>query len=370
MRILHIVTLISPGGEYGGPVRVALNQSAELIRRGHTVDIAAGTRGYTETPKHKENVPLKLFRVHSVMPTAGFAALAGPGLWAWVFLHAKNYDVIHVHLARDLVVLPAAALACLRGVPVVVQSHGMVTKSDKRTAKPLDALLTRKVLNKASMTLYLTETERADIRKVAGDDVKQTKLTNGIQIRHGLDRPEREPIDVLFLGRLHARKRPTQFVDMAIAILANHGNVRFSIVGPDEGELSQIHRRIESSQMAAHIQIEGPIEPEMVLQRMSKSSIYVLPSVDEPYPMSVIEAQSLGIPAVITKSCGLAELVGRHNSGIVTDESVEELIAAVKRLIEDKVLRASMSRNAVDMICKEFDIAAVVKRLESVYKNC
>jgi hypothetical protein len=41
MRILQVVTLISPDGAYGGPARVALNPSAELIRRGHDVTLGA-----------------------------------------------------------------------------------------------------------------------------------------------------------------------------------------------------------------------------------------------------------------------------------------------------------------------------------------
>jgi hypothetical protein len=50
VRILHVVTLVSPDSAYGGPVRVAENQCTELLSRGHDVHIAAGVRGYESVP--------------------------------------------------------------------------------------------------------------------------------------------------------------------------------------------------------------------------------------------------------------------------------------------------------------------------------
>jgi hypothetical protein len=45
MRILQAVTLISQDGAYGGPARVALNQSAELVALGDNTTVVAATRG-------------------------------------------------------------------------------------------------------------------------------------------------------------------------------------------------------------------------------------------------------------------------------------------------------------------------------------
>ena len=44
---------------------------------------------------------------------------------------------------------------------------------------------------------------------------------------------------------------------------------------------------------------------------MAAASVYVLPSVREPYPMSVLEAMSVGLPVVVSADCGLAPLVER-----------------------------------------------------------
>ena len=63
---------------------------------------------------------------------------------------------------------------------------------------------------------------------------------------------------------------------------------------------------------------EGALPPTSIPRRMAAASVYVLPSVREPYPMSVLEAMSVGLPVVVSADCGLAPLVERMRCGIVT----------------------------------------------------
>ena len=80
MRILHVVTLVSPDSAYGGPVRVAENQCTELLSRGHDVHIAAGVRGYESVPETVGAVPAHLFPVRTTIPGWGSRDSAPPGL--------------------------------------------------------------------------------------------------------------------------------------------------------------------------------------------------------------------------------------------------------------------------------------------------
>lgn len=78
MRILQVVSLLSPDGAFGGPARVAINQSAALIRKGHDVTLAAGTRGYPIPPTDIGGVPLRLFPARTLLPGLGFPACGYP----------------------------------------------------------------------------------------------------------------------------------------------------------------------------------------------------------------------------------------------------------------------------------------------------
>lgn len=115
----------------------------------------------------------------------------------------------------------------------MVQTHGMIDSSDKLLAAPLDALITRPALHRAASVFYLTERERADLISVAGPEMKLSKLINGVPLLPA--KVPSEKLEVLFLARLHPRKRPDLFVEMAEIVVAEHDSVNFAIVGPDAG---------------------------------------------------------------------------------------------------------------------------------------
>ena len=154
MRILQVVTLLSPDGAYGGPARVALNQSAELVSRGHDVTVVGAARGYRDVPTELNGVPVKLFAAKTLLPRTGFAGMGAPGLGKWLRSNWARFDVTHIHFGRDLVVLPVAAAARRRGIPYLLQTHGMVVPSNHPLAAPLDTVWTRKVLRDARAVFY------------------------------------------------------------------------------------------------------------------------------------------------------------------------------------------------------------------------
>ena len=234
MRILSIVTLVSPLGEYGGPLRVAVNQARALQSLGHSVTLAGAARGYADAlPTSVEGIPALLHPARTLLPRTGFAGLGAPGLWRRLRAEVESYDVVHVHLARDLVTLPAARIAGSHGVRYVVQTHGMIDPSSHPLARPLDAALTKRVLRGAAHVLYLTSPEREALQEVAGE-LDLMRLINGVpetDLRASAPAPT-----VLFLARLAPRKRPVLFVEAAHRVGRDHPDARFVVVGPDEGE--------------------------------------------------------------------------------------------------------------------------------------
>lgn len=366
MRILSVVSLVSPDGAYGGPLRVAANQAQALIEQGHQVTIAAGVRGYESIPDIIQGVPAKLFQARSVIPGTGFAGLASPGLQSWVKKAARTFDVAHIHLARDLVTLPAAKALLRADVPVFAQPHGMIDPSSNPLAIPLDALLTRPVLQAARAVFYLTKMERDGLRQVAGD-LTLLPLSNGVPYAPDapIDTPGRE---VLFLARLAPRKRPVTFIEAAQIVGTRFPDVRFTLVGPDEGEGPDVEAAIARAQASGvSVTWEGALAPEATLDRMRKASVYVLPSVDEPYGMTVIEALSVGRPVVVTQSCGLADFVTTHEAGHVSDLSAEGLATAIGTLLADPAAADAMGRRGQQAVRSELSMTAIAQELSARY---
>lgn len=369
LRVLHVATLLTPDGAYGGPVRVATNQIRALRARGHDALLVAAAAGFDELPTTWDGVPVVTFPAVRVAPGAGFAGLAAPSMVRWIRTRGARADVAHVHLARDLVTLPAAVAWGRSGKPFVTQTHGMVMPSSHPLAAPLDVVLTRRVVTRASTSFALTPVEEAGLRTQFGPAVRVQRLVNGVPTGGTSEPPHVHHPEVLFLARLHPRKRPLTFVDAAAGLAPRFPEARFRIVGPDEGEGAAVRDRIAAlpADVRGRIAWEGALPPERTTARLARASLYVLPSVDEPFPMSVLEAMSCGVPVVVTRTCGLAAPVERAAAGEVVGEDVDDLAAAVARFLDNPRLAQDAGRRARDLVRRDYSMDAVADTLERAY---
>jgi glycosyltransferase involved in cell wall biosynthesis len=291
--------------------------------------------------------------------------MGAPGLSRWFRAHCADYDIVHIHFDRDLVVLPVALTARRRRIPYVLQTHGMVVPSDHPLATPFDALWTRKVLRDARVVFYLNARERAELEAVGRSGLNLAPLVNGVPEYPTATR-QAGPPEVLFAARMHARKRPVDFVEMAKTLLTAGVDARFTLIGPDEGEGPALR-----AAMAGHNRItwEGARPIGEIPARMAAASVFVLPSVHEPYPMAVLEAMSVGLPVVVSSDCGLAPLVDRAACGVVVDPEVPKLAAAVESLLADPALAQAMGERGRNIVRAEVGMTPVGDRLMNTYTD-
>jgi glycosyltransferase involved in cell wall biosynthesis len=368
MRVLHVVTLHSPDNAFGGPMRVALNLAGGLRQQGAEVRLLTMGRGFAgKLPTDVEGVPAHVLRARQLAPQLGFSGIAAPGLLPVAARLIRGCDVVHVHLARDLMTVPVAALANALGKPVVLQTHGMVDPSGRALAAVLDAVAVRRLLRRAARVLYLTEHERRDLQAVAGAQplTNLSRLPNGVPLAARRATPG-DPL-VTFLGRLHPRKRPEAVVAAMPAVLRAYPRARCVIAGPDEGAKQgtvDLARRLGLEQV---VDIVGAVDHAGALELLRRTSVSVLPSVDEPFPMSVLEALAVGTPVVLTRSNGLARDVLAAGAGAVVDVD-EDVSGDVVRLL-DRAENERASAAAHELAGSTFDVDRVVKELCAVYED-
>jgi glycosyltransferase involved in cell wall biosynthesis len=367
MRIAQVLTFVSNDGAFGGPVAVAVAQSRELARRGHEVCLIAGWDGAASVTI--PGVTVELFRTGPLRPL-GFSGLIAPGLIRYLRRNISNFDVVHIHLGRHAIALTAAALARKRAIPFVVQTHGMVMPDLRPKSVLLDYLATRPALQGASNILTLTSAESGGVGRVAPKAQKITLVRNGIAASEleGLSRPVPVEPEVLFLARLHPRKRVLAFADMARIMLERGSRARFTVVGPDEGDLPAL-RQFISERHITGLAYEGSIAPEAAQKRLRDASVFVLPSIGEVFPMTVLEAMAVGTPSVITEDCGISEELRAHDAALVTDGSPTQLADAVESLLVDRSRRDAVEAGMERALGSTFGIAAVVDSLELLYTS-
>jgi glycosyltransferase involved in cell wall biosynthesis len=222
------------------------------------------------------------------------------------------------------------------------------------------------VLAGARSVAYLTPRERDSLTVVSRGRARLEELANGVPAGAPA-RPQATP-HVLYLARLAPRKRPVAFVQAAAALAAEFPAARFTLLGPDEGEGDAVRAAIAASGHADRIRWDGPVAMEASVEHMRDASVYVLPSVDEPYPMSVLEAMSVGLPVVVTDTCGLAPFVTEHDAGVVVDDTVTALTAALRGLLADPAGAAARGARAAEAVRAHRSMTAIAERLESLYR--
>lgn len=360
MRIAHVLTYVSSDGSYGGPVAVAMAQCQALAARGHRVTLFAGWDGKAEL-----SIPGVDVRLHRVrrLPGLGFAGLLAPSLWRDLWRHLDDLDTVHFHAARDLVQLPAA-VGTVGRVRSVLQPHGMIRVDRRLSARLLDQTLTLRVLRRASSLLALTDSETADLAGMA----PRGRL---VRIRNGVTSPDQrahwsDPSTVLFLARLHPRKRPVEFVRMAALVGAQRPGTTFVMVGADEGEGAAVRHEIARLGLEDSVTYRGAVPPAHVSDVMSAAQVYVLPSVNEPFPISVLEAMAHGLPTVITTETGISAELSERSSAEVAATDAGALAESVLSLLSEARWE-EMSRRAVSDVAIHFSVDAVADALEREY---
>ncbi len=195
-------------------------------------------------------------------------------------------------------------------------------------------------------------------------------LPNGVRLSAHA-RPERssDGQEVIFLARLHPRKRPEAFVEMAALVHKEIPKARFTLYGTDEGSLGQVNQLVADRGLTDVVRYGGPLEHSAALRAYRGAAVYVLPSVHEPFPMTVLEALAEGTPVVCTSSCGIAGELADRQAAMVTDGSPQALAEAVSGLLTDEALHRRLTGAGHRAIREVFSIRAVVDRLEGIYRN-
>jgi glycosyltransferase involved in cell wall biosynthesis len=102
---------------------------------------------------------------------------------------------------------------------------------------------------------------------------------------------------------------------------------------------------------------------------LKQSDIFVLPSIQDNQPFSVIEAQAFGKPALVSDAGGLPEMVRHAYTGFISPVGGSDVLAHhLKLLLENDMYRKQMAYNAKAWAVENWSLDLMLNRLLSVYK--
>jgi glycosyltransferase involved in cell wall biosynthesis len=365
VRIAQVVTYVSSDGVFGGPIAVALAQTVELARRGHEVHLYAAWDG--QVVVDAPGVILHLYRV--APPRGRLSSVFSFKLMKDLRRSRRNFDVIHLHFGRDGVSLTSwLAVASLRS-RLILQPHGMIEPADRFKSQLVDAVVVRRALRAARAVLALTAQEREALRNVARRSLRLEQIDNGIRPPNDVFVERPDPKIVLFLARLHPRKNVMVFAEAARRAHDMGSSAVFRVVGPDEGDLPALLEFITRHRLQKSLQYAGPIGPGESVHELARAAVFVLPSVGEVYPMTVLEALSVATPVVLSEDCGLSDALRTAGAAKIVRPNSEAVARAVAALLSDEPQRRAIAARGARFAAAQFDIDQVALQLVRIYAS-
>ncbi|HHT8080078.1 TPA: glycosyltransferase, partial [Escherichia coli] len=168
-------------------------------------------------------------------------------------------------------------------------------------------------------------------------------------------------------GRLWPQKNPLYFAEAAKYIIENNliPDSVFVIVG--DGELM--------NDLKYNYQTDMNLKKRLLLlgwrndipNILKASDVFVLPSLWEGMPLAILEAQSTGLPCIVSNINGNNCLVKNEFDGFLIElNDIDSFINALVRVTDDKVLNI-MSKNCRNKIVNEFNIVKRVDKIKDLY---
>lgn len=285
------------------------------------------------------------------------------------FPKGQPFDVLHAH---DWITARAAlALRERTGVPLVYSMHS--TEWDRAGGFFPQAWISdieRAGCQGADAVIAVSGyTKRQLVESYGARPEKVHVVHNGVEAGKyewaGAGRDyARRPGLVLFLSRLTAQKGCLQFVHMAERLAGMGVEATFALggTGPLEHE---IRAEVAERGLQDRIQLLGYVPERDVPGLYRRASAYVLPSFSEPFGISALEAASAGLPVVLSKSTGVAEVLPHALQADFWD--VDLLGEYVKAVVEHPPLARSLGIAAQD-VARRMTWDRCAERTEHVYR--
>jgi len=170
---------------------------------------------------------------------------------------------------------------------------------------------------------------------------------------------------ILFIGTEFVRKGGPQLLQAFRIVREARPDAELHIVGPAEQKDSQ-----PGVFFHGHLSKSNP-EEKLKLESLFRScSLFVLPSLYEPFGIAPLEAMLYQLPCVVTDAWALRETVtAGFNGDLVPKGSVEGLAASLLKMISDPEALAKMGRQGRERALQQFSWAAVIDRMSVALKS-
>jgi len=366
----NLVYLTGPVSRAAGGLFDAIRNLALEIKEGNRY--SPSVMGLSEPNFERDNylwgkVDTKAFQVRGPR-SFGYA----PELSA--ALHLKDPALIHVH---GLWIYPSVAAIqwSQKRKPYVASPHGMLDPWALKNSgwkKRISAVLYEDRHLRGAACLHALNHSEAEAMRAYGLKNPICVIPNGVELPAASESKSSHAgnYNLLYLGRLHPKKGLPLLIEAWCRVqrMAEESGWRLIIAGWDQlGHQSELRALAAKLHSGASIDFVGPQFGEGKSSLFREASAFVLPSLSEGLPMTILEAWSWRLPVLMTTSCNLPE-GSRDGAAIMTEANVESICAALKQLFSmDRGEREAMGIRGRRLVEEQFRWPRIADQMTQVY---
>ena len=379
MKILISTPIFPP--EIGGPATYTMEVAQRLQERGHEIRIVA----FTDVKPQVKNLEVIPVRVR--YPILG-TFLRQTKFFFTLLSSIKSMDLIYL---QDPVVVGVASLLVGKLVrkPLVLKFVGdsiwEKEYSLRRTDKNLDEFLGSSQKNlKLKLRISLLRLILGSMSRIIVPSFYLRDILikhygvkpDGIVVVHNsvdakaMERPtgshkQENNKQIISIGRMVRHKRIDGIITTLKELCKKFPGTSLALIG-DGPERKPLEQLAENLGVTQSVRFYGSIEHEKTLELLSESDVFMLNSIYEGLPHTVIEAMNCSVPVVATNIRGTDEVIDDGRTGLLVSPDNEEGFASqIGRLFEDRQLSKQLVKNALTAIAEKFSWESNLVKLET-----
>ena len=257
-------------------------------------------------------------------------------------MRERKINVVHTHRYVMQYAIPAASRA---KVPVRVHTvHSIATEEvDKLRRKFAKFFYKHKAVKPVAISPIIKDTICEEYKIPAskihmvynGSDLSKAKPKNDYSVN--------EKFTFTHIGRL-APVKNQQLIIEAAEVLKNEGyDFRVNFIGGGSKE-QEYKAEVEKRDLKDVVFFKGL--QSNVHSFLTESDCFLLPSLYEGMPVTLIEAMATALPVIASRVGGIPDMIEDDKSGIIIDPKLDELVEAMKRVMENSDLRERLGKAA------------------------
>ena len=374
LSIAFVIPTFMPES-YGGAEKQTLRLASNLKNNNFEAFILASRlKKETASESFERNVLVKRFKVNN-LPNLGGRNIFSFIIWSlkliyWLIKNSNKFDIIHVIHGR-LHSAPAIFAAKILKKPVLVKlgrggkKYFDVNAVNKK--KVIGKFFSKYILKNTTGWIANSKMIESDLK---GHNIKDElihKIYNGIDIDKIRINEFRKNKTFLVIARLSEEKLCDQIIRV-FSKLSEDLNVKLIFLGdgPLEEDLLKMTKQLNQSH---RIFFKGAVKN--VREYLIASDFYVSASQSEGMSNALLEAMSLGVPAIVSNVSGVDEMIFDNQNGFVFEPNDEKFFyeKIIKAINCNEEKYTNMSRLASEHILKNFSMELISKKHIELYKH-